>query len=202
MNLDKIPKPTNPAKTDESLPPTPPGVPTTYLPGGRYCPNCGQPIRKNARFCDSCGHALIREIAPPSDGAVTQAIINLVVAVFILLIQPRFGQWVLHSLFGTHFTPFMLNGTAIPYPQVPEFWTDLGPFAFAILLIVDALVLTLVRRQGAIAVMFGLTLIVTFYNASYLVLSFGSQGFAILSFLVVVFGGFMLRERWLMLRGR
>src|SRR4051794_40132835 len=63
--------------------------------------------------------------------------ISLAVGVIMLLMFPRFLQWVSSKLFHTNFVPFtMSDGTIVPYTQVPEFWGDLGPTLFAIVLIV------------------------------------------------------------------
>src|SRR5690606_9656726 len=199
MDLSKLPKLSHPppppapppAGAEEPVPPTPPGVPTTYLPGGRYCTRCGQPIRHQARFCDSCGQPLSIEAAPELEGIGLQAGLSIVVALFLLFMQPRFAKWVLHKLFGTDFAPFvLLDGTTVPYTQVPAFWMDLGPFLFAMVLIIDAIVLALVRRPAAIALTFVLTLAVMLYNLGYVLLTF-SQGFAPISFLAAAFGAFM-----------
>jgi uncharacterized membrane protein len=42
-------------------PPPPPPSPTTGTTGTRYCPNCGNPVDRNATFCPNCGKQL-----PPS----------------------------------------------------------------------------------------------------------------------------------------
>lgn len=56
---------------------------------------------------------------PPSGG--TDGLIALIVGGIMLFLYPQFFQWVGHSVFGTAFSPFMLNGREVPYPQVPEF---------------------------------------------------------------------------------
>src|SRR5688572_15728443 len=97
---------------------------------------------------------------PPARGAVPASSVykrsspgpeiwfSIAIGVILLLMYPRFLQWVCAQLFGTHFNPFVMpDGTVIPYPQVPEFWGDLGPTLFGIVLIVEGLALAFSRRR-------------------------------------------------------
>src|SRR3954467_10313784 len=80
---------------------------------------------------------------PPEPTSVgLEAWISIAVGAFLLLIYPRFLQWLSHRLFGTHFNPFVDNaGNIVPYSQVPEFWGDLGPVLFGVVLILEGLVM-------------------------------------------------------------
>src|SRR5690606_2405168 len=106
---------------------------------------------------------------------------------------------------------FNPDGTPVPYfkdgrpfldvyPGSIEFLTDLGPFTFAIILILNGLVLLLVRKPAAVAVMFVLALGVTLYNLGFLLWSFNTYGFAPISFLAAAFGALLCYYQWNLLR--
>ena len=86
------------------------------------------------------------DASPSSDGA--EVWISIAVGAILLLMYPRFLKWVSSRLFGTHFDQFLLpDGTVVPYPQVPEFWGDLGPTLFGVVLIVEGIALMLARKR-------------------------------------------------------
>ncbi len=45
-----------PYQSQYAAPPAP--TPAQAAPGGRFCPNCGQPTTPNAKFCSNCGAAM------------------------------------------------------------------------------------------------------------------------------------------------
>jgi hypothetical protein len=217
MDLSKLPKLSNtpaPPPAPEQVPHTPAGVPTTYLPGGRYCPHCGQPIRHVARFCDSCGNPLTPMASPEFEGLGLQAALSVVVALILLFMQPRLPQFISHKLFNSQGSWFFnADGSKIPYfknqlpfvdqyTQTPEFLLDLGPFLFAVVLIIDGIVLAFIRRRSAIAVTFLLTAAVTLYNLGTVLLGFSTYGAGsvLISFLAAAFGGFMCWQQWTLLQ--
>src|SRR5690606_16050678 len=122
------------------------------------CEACGQPLAPASPVTAAPAHP-----APDLPGSGIEAVIGIIVGLFILFIQPRFMQWVMHSLFGTQGNNFFNpDGTPVPYfkdgrpfldvyPGSIEFLTDLGPFTFAIILILNGLVLLLVRKPAAVA---------------------------------------------------
>lgn len=127
--------------------------------------------------------------------------ISLAVGVILLLMQPRFMQWISSRMFHTHFNEFVKpDGTIVPYPQVPEFWGDLGPTLFALVLILEGVALLFARNRAVVALAFGLTVLATAYNAIYVVMSYSTYGLALLSALAVVFGVYIARYQWTMLK--
>lgn len=192
--------------------PLPPADPPPFVQASAWCPNCGAPLMTGSRFCNSCGVQLgaARIRGTGESGAALEALISIGLGLFLLFMAPRFVQWASSRLFGTHFDEFGFKeeqvnaetGLAeevtrtVPYHTVPEFWMDLGPAAFALVLILDGIVLALLRRKIPILITFVLTLVATGYNLVYVFATFASQGFAPFSFLAVLFGGMMLFYQW------
>ncbi len=138
---------------------------------------------------------------PTSVGA--EAWFSIAIGLFLLYMYPRFLQWVFHRLFGTAFNPFKnSSGEIVPYSQVPEFWMDLGPVLFGIVLILEGLVMAFVRRPALVAITLALTAIATLYNLIYVIVSFGTYGVAPISFLAAVFGIYICTYQWKYLRLR
>ena len=129
--------------------------------------------------------------------------ISIAIGIILLLMYPRFLQWVSSELFGTHFNPFVKpDGTVVPYTQVPEFWADLGPTLFGVVLILEGMALALVRRRAVLWLAFTLTVLATAYNFGYLVASYAKYGLAIISAMAVVFGVYIAMYQWKLLRRR
>lgn len=128
--------------------------------------------------------------------------ISFAVGVILLLYYRRFLEWVCSRLFGTSFNEFHKpDGTMVPYPQVPEFWSDLGITLFAIVLILESLVLAFARHRAMIWIVFTLTLCMIGYNLGYLISSYSDHGLAAVSALAVAFGGYIALHQWNLLRG-
>ena len=176
MDLSKLPKMSN---TPKPPAPTPPGdeAPPPKSPQLDYGPE------------------------PASVGL--EAWISIAVGAFLLLMYPRFLQWLSHRAFGTHFNPFVDSaGNVVPYSQIPEFWGDLGPVLFGVVLILEGLVMAFIRKPALVAIALALTAIATFYNLIYLVMSYGRYGLAPISFLAVAFGFYICMYQWKYLRLR
>jgi hypothetical protein len=168
--------------------------------GGRFCRQCGAAVNAGSRFCSQCGAAQRDQSPVGYDGL--GAFLSIGCGLFLLLLMPRMLQWVSSRLFGTHFNEFMLNNQVVPYPQVPEFWADLGPTLFGVVLVFSGAILWLVRRRAVLAGVMMLTALVTLYNLGYVIASFGRYGLAPVSALVFLAGALMMAHQWGMLRGR
>ena len=137
----------------------------------------------------------------PMDSGGIGAWISFVVGAFLLFMFPRWLQWASSRLFHTHFDEFMLDDKVVPYQTLPEFWMDLGPVLFGIVLILDGFVLLVgSRRRKLLIAAFVLTLFGTAYNLIYFVGSFAKYGFAPVSFLAAAFGGYILWYQWLLIK--
>ena len=132
---------------------------------------------------------------PMGTGGI-EAWLSFVVGAFLLFMYPRWLQWASSRIFHTHFDEFMLNDKVVPYQQVPEFWMDLGPVLFGIVLILDGVVLLAGRLRKLLIGAFMLTLIGTAYNVVYVFASFSTYGFAPVSFLAAAFGGYIVWYQW------
>jgi len=176
MDLSKLPKLSNTPKPPDSTPPNSESPP----PSSRQV-----------------------DYGPEPTSVGLEAWISIAVGAFLLLMYPRFLQWLSHRAFGTNFNPFVdAAGNVVPYSQVPAFWSDLGPVLFGVVLILEGLVMAFIRRTALVAIVLTLTAIATFYNLVYLVMSYGRYGLAPISFLAVAFGFYICMYQWKYLRQR
>jgi len=139
---------------------------------------------------------------PPGNGTGVEGFLSIAIGLFLLFMYPRFLQWASSRIFHTHFNEFQDQQTLaiVPYQTLPEFWMDLGPTLFGIVLVLDGLVLSFARRRGLLLVTFAATVLVTAYNLIYVVISFGKYGFAPISFLAAAFGIYIGWHQWTMVR--
>ena len=133
------------------------------------------------------------------EGVGADAWISIAIGVILLLMNSRFWQY---FLFRSRFT-WTFNdaqGNPLEYPQTVFFWGDAAMFAFAIVLIVEGLVLAFARRPAMIAVALSLTVLATVLNLGYVVMMMG-QGFGLqfMSALAVAFGVYIAMSQWRML---
>ena len=134
---------------------------------------------------------------PPVPGTGAEAWISLAVGALLLLIFPRFLQWASSRLFHTHFNEFLdPSGKVVPYTTLPEFWSDLGPTLFALVLIVDGLILAFARRPAAVWAAFLFNLAATAFNLIWLLYSFNRYGLPIISAMAVAFGIYIAIFQW------
>jgi hypothetical protein len=133
-------------------------------------------------------------------GGWSETWLSIGIGVFLLLFQPRFLQWLSSRLFHTHFDEFMdANNNIVPYQTLPEFWSDLGPTLFGIVFIIDGL-LIFTRRRELYWAAFGLTVAATAYNLLWCLGSYPKYGFAPISFLAIIFGGFIATAQWRLIK--
>jgi len=134
---------------------------------------------------------------PPTGGEVW---ISIAVGLIMLFLYPRFLQWVFSRLFGTHFNEFVTPaGEVVPYPQMPEFWADLGPTLFGIALLLEGLVLLFAKKRAVLWVAFVLMVGTVAYNLVYAIASYSRYGLAMASALAVVFGVYIAMHQWRLL---
>ena len=123
--------------------------------------------------------------------------ISIAIGAIFLFMFPRFLQWFFSRTFGTHFDEFVdTNNVVVPYQTLSVFWSDLGPTTFALILIIDGLVLGFIRKAPMVLVALSLTLAAALFNLIWLVVSYSTQGFAIVSALAVAFGGYIASYQW------
>lgn len=156
---------------------------------------------------------------PPPTTTLAEAWISLAVGALLLFIVPFTLQYASSKIFHTTFAPFPdpnqpypakcdflqfanadgSNVTRVYYRDTAQFASDLAVTGFALVLIVDGIVLLLARNRPLVTFALGLTIIATLGNLCYLLSTF-SQGIALLSALAVVFGGYIALQQWNLLK--
>ena len=158
------------------------------------------------------------EIVPPSQGgspdslpyerrgqetlSVAEIWISLVVGLILLMKYPTMMKYLSSLIFHTAFSPFLLpDGTVLPYPKVyPQFWSDLCITAFAFVLILEGVALSMVRKRWLVALAFGMTALATLLNLGYVFATFATYGPPLVSLLAVAFGVYIAMYQWRLLR--
>ncbi len=181
MDLSKLPKlsKTNEAQQqDAQTRPPPPIDPPEPLPDVPYA----------------------RQSQSAPAGGWSETWLSIGIGIFLLLFQPRFLEWLSSRLFHTFFNEFTdANNNIVPYQTLPEFWSDLGPTLFGFVFIIDGL-LIFTRRRELYWAAFALTIIATAYNLLWCIGSYSKYGFAPISFLAVIFGGFIASAQWRLIK--
>ena len=151
-----------------------------------------------------------------------EAWISIGVGVILLLIVPTTLQYFSSKIFHTHFAPFgpyvdpenpsalqpkvdyilYVDGSKVFYRDTLGFWSDLVVTAFALVLILDGILLVRRRSVGVLGFAFCLTVAATLGNLIYLVSTYSSSGLAWISALAVLFGGYIAISQWTMLSGQ
>ncbi len=146
--------------------------------------------------------------------------ISIGLGLFLLLLSPNTVKYVYGKLTGTmpgiflDPTPGAAPGAKCDYINWLDmygnflkremyrdmilFWSDLAVTAFALVLILDGIVMTFSRKRGVIAAMFVFTLVATLGNLFYFLKTF-NDGIAIMSAVAVIVGGYIAMTQWAML---
>jgi hypothetical protein len=123
--------------------------------------------------------------------AGAEAWISVAVGLILILMAPRIWQYAFSRLFGTSFTWTFTDaaGNPLPYTKSVFFWGDLAMALFAIVLVVEGLVLAFARGRVPVAIALGLTVVTTVFNLGYVAwMMQGGYGLQIMSALAVAFG--------------
>jgi hypothetical protein len=205
-----------------------PDAPVPFVTASAWCPNCGAPLAPASKFCNSCGARLTfggaggdsRAASDVPPGAGIEGWISIGVGIFLMFMAPMgIGYWSA-KLTGHEFKPYdhpvnvgekaaftrwidQNTGTVtdIYYRDTTAFWSDSAVTAFAIVLILDGIVVAFVRKKAVVAIAFVLTLAATLLNLGWVANSMlKGYGFPPISFLAVLFGGYMCFHQWTMLQ--
>ena len=87
------------------------------------------------------------------------------------------------------------DGTKILYRNMSVFWSDLVVTAFALVLILDGLVLASARRSRTVLLAFGVTALATAANGIYLFATI-QNGLPVISAFAVLFGVYIAIAQW------
>jgi hypothetical protein len=200
-----------------------PVAPIPFVTASAWCPNCGAPLQAASKFCNSCG----ARIGAPDEGGGgggmgVEGWISIGVGLFLIFMAPMGFQYWSAKLMGKEFRPYAppvsIESTEkvgflryensetgaitdVYYRDTAEFWSDSAVATFAVVLILDGIVIAFFRKRAIVAITFALTLAATLFNLGWLINSFAKgYGFPPISFLAVLFGGFMCYHQWQLLQ--
>ncbi len=120
----------------------------------------------------------------------TTAIVALIVAGVLTLMEPRLWTWLASQLFGTNFNPFLNpDGSTASYLSTSWFWSDLGITAFAVASAVEGAILLSTGKPLWLRVAAVVLLLAASINAGVVVYWYiAGFGLALLSLLAAIFG--------------
>jgi len=232
MDLSKLPRlsqtPAPPAGHNPDAPPEPPvnpaearGFPVAPVgsppPGAGaplYC-RCGAQLAAGTRFCSNCGANFAEAIGDPrahrgGGGGLAmgpEAWISIALGVILLLATssaPRLWQWHTNqAAFGNKYSFNDAAGNPLTYTQTVFYVMDWGIAAFALILVVEGVVLILARSRIMVMIGLGLTVAVVGLNIYATAKAVPIVGFAgaLFNVVAVAFGIYMAFFQWALLRG-
>jgi hypothetical protein len=183
------------------------GAPIT--PGTNFCSHCG------ANYYEAVGGrgGRARDNYEGPGPLWIEAFLAIAVGLFLLMIAPGGIKYYSAVLSGRTYTPFqdpdspdpnkrvdfvrfqdLQTGATIDkkYRDMPNyFWSDTVVMAFALVLILEGVVLALVRRRPIILITAVLTVAVTLANLLYVCGTFSTYGIAPISTVAVIIGVLM-----------
>jgi hypothetical protein len=189
MDMSKLPR----------LSQTPPPPPIDPSPGDDATSHAPPPTADPGRApAPSPGYALDYDARSPAGSSLAEAWIGIAVGAILLLLSPRLLQFVFSpSSFPQKWTFNDANGNPLAYTKTVFFWGDLAIAAFALVLILEGLVIGFARKSGPVAALFGLTVLTVALNAVYLVaMVMNNYGLQLMSALAVAFGVYIAIYQW------
>jgi hypothetical protein len=224
MDLSKLPKLSQtPAPSPQADDPAAPAGGGAQQ-GELFC-RCGAPITPGTNFCSNCGASYQEATGGrtyrgadgvDSGGMWVEALLSIAFGVFLLLMVSRGVQYLSATLLGRPFTPYPaveeggppvdfvrmsnnLTGAVTDYKYrdlLDGFWSDMVVTAFALVLILDGILLAFVRKPWAILFSALLITAATMMNLWYVGASYArtnpvtgqAYGLAIVSVMAVIAG--------------
>jgi hypothetical protein len=138
-----------------------------------------------------------------SSSVAAEAWISIAIGAILMLLSPRVWQYLFSSAasFEQKWTFTDASGAPLPYPKTVFFWGDLALTTFAIVLIIEGLVLAFARKPALVAIALGFTVITVILNLIYLVVMMQQgYGLQIMSALAVAFGVYIAMFEWRLLQ--
>jgi hypothetical protein len=131
-----------------------------------------------------------------------EAWMSIALGVIMLILSPRLLQYLMSpTSFSQKWTFSAPDGSPLDYTKTVFFWGDVALVMFALVLIVEGLVLAFGRRVGPIAFALGLTVLATLINLVYVIgMIVGGYGPQIFSMLAVAFGVYITYFEWTLLK--
>jgi hypothetical protein len=201
MDISKLPRLSQTSQPAEAGTPAEPGsgTPVATTPpasGTTWCTRCNAPNPAGTRYCGNCAAPMGMRDVPRTEAGI-EAWLSIGLGILLLLMNTRLLRYLSHVCFGTYFAPYeMPDGTVVAYTAQLDFWSDLGITLFAVVLILDGVVLVISRKPWIIAAALTLTVAATFYNLCYLVMTFTRAGLAIMSAFAMIFGVYIALYQW------
>lgn len=168
-----------------------PAIPAATALNPAWCRRCHSPNAPNSRFCATCGAGIGGETgaAPVEVGA--EAWISIALGALLLFLSPRLIQYITSpSTFTWTFSDE--TGAPLAYTKSVYFWGDVALTSFAIVLILDGLVVMFGRRARIVLFAFVLTVLTTLVNAGFIAMML-AKGYALeyMAAIAVIFGGYI-----------
>jgi hypothetical protein len=202
MDISKLPRLSKTSQAAETAP-TEVGGPVVAQTTTSWCMRCNAPNPAGTRFCGNCGAELGAGAAPlnyprvePGTGA--EAWISIAVGVILLFLYPNLVRYLASpATFNQRFQITDEQGQPLAYTKSIFFFGDLAITLFAVVLILEGLVIAFGRRPMLVLVAFILTVTATAVNFLYLAWMM-SKGYAfqIMSGLAVAFGVYIALFQW------
>ena len=184
MDMSKLPKFSRTPAPATS--PTPENEPAAELP-----------VQKDAAYSRS-----VASPAPVSVGA--EAWISIVVGFILLFMFDRILKYLFlrnkPGAFEKLWTFSDKNGQPIAYTASDFFISDAALAVFAIVLVLDGLMLAFARRAAIVAIALVLTVAAVLFNLFALVKLYPESGFQIWPALAIAFGGYTAFQQWALLQ--
>jgi hypothetical protein len=184
------PTPAPPADAAFPVIPTP-AIPAATALNPAWCRRCHSPNAPNSRFCATCGAGIGGETGAAPVEAGAEAWISIALGALLLFLAPRLIQYIASpSTFTWTFTEE--SGAPLPNMKSVYFWGDVALASFAVVLILDGLVVMLGRRPRLVLAAFVLTVITTILNVFFvgMMMSKG-YGFQLMAAIAIIFGGYI-----------
>ncbi len=181
------------------------------------CPHCRGVMPANSKFCNDCGARLGSAVADPGTmpdvGMGGEAWLSAIIGLVFIFLGRTFGAFLIAKLTGHAFHTEVLwpsgenAGSEVDYFSLQGFQaiSDMGIFLFGVVLLLEALVLTVQsmsgrRRPILLMAAVGVTFFTTVFNI-YVVVKLMSVGVTpLVSLLAIAFGGYIGFIEWKMLQ--
>lgn len=131
----------------------------------------------------------------PSLSAGPEAWISMAFGIILILMHPTFIKFIFAD---KPYRPFV--DPSIDYAGSINFWSDLAITGFAVVLILEGLVLLFSRNVVLVLAALILTIAATAGNLLYVVLTYNSHGLALISAIAAVFGVYISLHHWRLLQ--
>ena len=191
MDMSKLPR-------MSQTPPPPPELDPSSEVSGEGRATRGVAAAPQSAYRHEHSHAA--EPAP----SFAEAWISIAIGLILLFVFPHFWQWLISKVsnYKPPFLPItdMATGAEIPYPQSIFFFSQLCVFAFALVLIIDGLIL-FTRRPALLMLAFAFTVITAAMNFICVANeTMQGRGFPLTSGLAFAFGVYIAIFQWKLLQ--